>query len=63
MNEAGLVVETMSLSEARYPRPDERPFLGSALQWRQFLLDNYARVSEVIASDALVRIADQKQFS
>ena len=60
MNEAGLVVETMSLSEARYPRPDERPFLGSALQWRQFLLDNYARVSEVIASDALVRISPRR---
>lgn len=35
-------------------------FLGSALQWRQFLLDNYARVSEVIASDALVRISPRR---
>lgn len=60
MNEAGLVVETMSLSESRYPRPDERPFLAFALQWRQFLLDNYARVSEVIASDALVRISPRR---
>jgi choloylglycine hydrolase len=60
MNEAGLVVETMALSEARYPRPDDRPYLGSALQWRQFLLDNYARVSEVIASDALVRISPRR---
>ncbi len=60
MNEAGLVVETMALSEARYPRPDSRPYLGSALQWRQFLLDNYARVSEVIASDALVRISPRR---
>ena len=60
MNEAGLIVETMALSEARYPRPDKRPYLGSALQWRQYLLDNYARVSEVIASDARVRISPRR---
>ena len=61
MNEAGLVVETMSLSEARYPEPDKRPYVGFALQWRQFLLDNYARVNEVIASDASVRIAPKSK--
>ena len=57
MNEAGLVIETMSLSEARYPRPDSRPYVGFALQWRQFLLDNYASVNEVISSDSAVRIS------
>jgi choloylglycine hydrolase len=61
MNEAGLVVETMALSEARYPRPDKRPYLGSALQWRQFLLDNFALVNEVIASDTMIRISPRRK--
>ncbi len=60
MNEAGLVVETMALSEARYPSPDNRPYLGSALQWRQFLLDNFALVNEVIGSDTIVRISPRR---
>ena len=60
MNEAGLVVETMALSEARYPRPDKRPYLGSALQLRQFLLDNFALVNEVIACDAMIRISPRR---
>ena len=31
INEAGLVVESMALSEARYPEPDHRPYIGAAL--------------------------------
>ncbi len=57
MNEAGLVVETMALSETRYPSPDRRPYLASSMQWRQYLLDNFASVDEVIKSDADVRIS------
>ena len=60
MNEAGLIVETMALNEARYPRPDNRPYIGSALQWRQYLLDNFARVDAVIDSDAQVRISPRR---
>lgn len=59
MNEAGLVVETMALSAARYPEPDRRPYLGSALQWRQYLLDTCATVGDVIDTDSKVRISDK----
>ena len=38
MNEAGLVISTMSLSETKSPRPDERPPLISPL-WIQYILD------------------------
>ena len=59
MNEAGLVVETMALSAARYPEPDHRPYLGSALQWRQYLLDTCKTVADVINTDHKVRISDK----
>jgi choloylglycine hydrolase len=55
MNEAGLVVEMMALSEAEYPVPDKRPYVNS-LQWIQYQLDNFSRVEEVIASDSRIRI-------
>jgi penicillin V acylase-like amidase (Ntn superfamily) len=58
MNEAGLVVESMSLSETQYPAPDGRPYLGSASQWRQYVLDTCATVAEVIAVDRKVRISN-----
>lgn len=57
MNEAGLVVEAMALSDARYPKPDHRPYVGNAMQWRQYLLDTCATVTEVIAADNKVRIS------
>ena len=59
MNEAGLVVETMALSKTRYPEPDGRPYLGSASQWRQYLLDTCATVAEVIATDTNIRISNE----
>jgi choloylglycine hydrolase len=59
MNEAGLVVEAMALSETRYPDPDDRPYVGSASQWRQYLLDTCATVAEVIATDRNIRISNQ----
>lgn len=55
MNEAGLVVEMMALSEAEYPVTDSRPYISS-LQWIQYQLDSFSRVEEVIASDSQIRI-------
>lgn len=55
MNEAGLVVEQMWLSETQYPEPDSRSALN-LLQWVQYQLDTAATVAEVLASDREVRI-------
>jgi len=55
MNEAGLVIETMWLTETEYPVADSRPAVSN-LQWVQYQLDNSSTVEEVIASDTLVRI-------
>ena len=59
MNEAGLVVSTMILTETEYPAPDPRPSIVAA-QWKQYLLDNFSTVEEVIASDSQVRIRASK---
>lgn len=56
MNEKGLVVELMWLSESKFPAADERPAL-SVLQWIQYQLDNCSTIEEVIATDKLIRIA------
>lgn len=55
INEAGLVVEQMTLPQTEYPPEDERP-AACEVQWIQFQLDNFGTVREVIASDAAVRI-------
>jgi choloylglycine hydrolase len=55
MNEAGLVVENMWLSETEYPGPDNRPEINM-LQWIQYQLDNHRTVAEVIASDKALRM-------
>jgi penicillin V acylase-like amidase (Ntn superfamily) len=55
MNEAGLAVGEMTLSETRFPDPDSRPAISQG-QWIQYQLDNYASIDEVIAGDAKVRI-------
>jgi penicillin V acylase-like amidase (Ntn superfamily) len=57
MNEAGLVISTMALSPTESPAPDERPPLAAGF-WMQYVLDTCATVQEVIATDAVVRIAD-----
>lgn len=54
MNEAGLVMSTMSLYETELPRPDPRPALDSG-NWMQYLLDTCATVDEVLATDEVVR--------
>lgn len=57
MNEQGLVVELMWLSDSRYPAPDNRPAL-SVLQWIQYQLDNCKTIEEVIVTDKILRITD-----
>jgi len=57
MNEAGLVITTLWLDGSQAPAHDERPWLYSGW-WRQYLLDNFSTVEEVIASDSLVRIKE-----
>ena len=58
MNEAGLMISTMSLVETEEPDPDERPPLAAPF-WVQYQLDNSSTIEEVIASDALVRVTDE----
>ena len=60
MNEAGLVVELMMLTETQYPSPDPRQAIKD-LQWIQYQLDNYSRVVEVIASNTHLRILTFEQ--
>lgn len=55
MNEKGLVVELMWLSESDYPNKDNRPGLN-VLQWIQYQLDNSTTVEEVIDTDKILRI-------
>jgi len=55
MNETGLVVELMWLTESEYPAKDKRPAL-SVLQWIQYQLDNCSTIDEVIATDKMLRI-------
>ena len=55
MNETGLVVESMLLEETEYPSPDARPYINFP-QWKQYQLDNFSSVEEVIASDSQIRI-------
>lgn len=63
MNEAGLVVESMGLfrntPNRKYPDPDDRASIMVS-QWRQYQLDNFATVKEVIESDANLRIRPKK---
>jgi penicillin V acylase-like amidase (Ntn superfamily) len=58
MNEKGLVVELMWLSESKFPDPDHRPALN-VLQWIQYQLDNCSTIDDVIATDASIRINPQ----
>jgi len=58
MNETGLVIELMWLSETAYPAPDERAGMNE-LQWIQYQLDNHTTVDQVIASDQQIRIDRQ----
>jgi len=56
MNEAGLVVSSLiDFGAVQYPTPDSRPGVFSS-NWVQYLLDNYARVREILKSDKNIRI-------
>lgn len=49
INEKGLVVNLLFLSESEYLRPDDtRPVMGLAY-WGQYVLDNFASVNEAVA--------------
>lgn len=56
INERGLVVELMWLSETVYPEEDDRASMNE-LQWIQYQLDNCANIAEVIATDKKIRIS------
>lgn len=62
MNEAGLVVETMMLSDTVYPAADARPGV-KASQWRQYQLDSHSTVDQVIASDSKIRVLGYRDAS
>lgn len=56
INEAGLVVEHMTLDETQYPGRDSLCAVNEC-QWIQYHLDNCSTVQEVIESSSSVRIA------
>ncbi len=56
MNEAGLVIEEMTLENTDYPAIDSR-FGLEELQWIQYMLDNFSTVDEVLASDNSIRMS------
>jgi choloylglycine hydrolase len=55
MNEAGLMISTMSLAETQEPTPDERPPFPGPL-WMQYQLDNHSTIEQVSASDTEIRL-------
>ncbi len=60
INEKGLVIEIMWLTEAKYPEADDRHGL-TELQWIQYQLDNASTVDEVLKSNETIRISRQSQ--
>ncbi len=61
INEVGLVIEVMWMSETTYPEPDARPTIIE-LQWVQYQLDTAATVEDVLTSDEYIRIS-QNSFT
>jgi len=59
MNEAGLMISTMSLNKTQGPVADERlPFQSPF--WMQYQLDTHSTVEEVIASDSKIRLPESQ---
>jgi len=56
MNEVGLVVALMDLSETEYPPVDSRPSAGT-LDWIQYQLDLSADIDQAIANASAIRVA------
>jgi len=59
MNEAGLMISTMSLNETQGPSPDERLYFESPF-WMQYQLDNHSTVDQVISSDSEIRVPESQ---
>jgi len=59
MNEAGLVVHLMMLSQTQYPEPDARNPIKD-LQWIQYQLDNFSSVKQVIEHESKIRILNNE---
>jgi len=59
MNEAGLMISTMSLNKSQGPNPDERlPFQSPF--WMQYQLDTHSTVEQVIASGSSIRLPESQ---
>lgn len=56
MNEAGLAIEVLWLSQSVFPPPDSRPALNE-LQVVQYLLDTCGTVAELIESMSRIRVS------
>jgi len=56
INEAGLVIEVSLLASASYPPVDARPYVGSVLQWEQYVLDTCNTIEQVVAANSKIRI-------
>jgi len=56
MNEAGLVVALMDLSDTEYPAVDSRPSAG-VLDWIQYQLDLSADIDQAVANASAIRVA------
>jgi len=56
MNEMGLSLSTMALSETVTPAPDDRPPLEYGPFWMQYILDTCATIDDVVVSDDQVRL-------
>jgi penicillin V acylase-like amidase (Ntn superfamily) len=59
MNEAGLMISTMSLNETQGPSPDERLPIQSPF-WMQYQLDMHSTVEQVISSDSEIRLPESQ---
>ncbi|MBY6242121.1 linear amide C-N hydrolase [Methylosinus sp. Sm6] len=59
MNEAGLSAHLLYLHGAEYEPADDRPGVANLL-WAQYVLDNYATVTEALAGLETVRVVSTK---
>jgi len=60
INEKGLMIAALFLSETKLPAPDNRPAVDD-MQWIQYMLDNCANIEEVISELKNIRISNQSQ--
>lgn len=60
MNEKGLAVHLLYLSDTEYPKPKEGAPQVSNLLWSQYMLDNFATVSEALAATKDLQVVATK---